>query len=453
MESTQRLPAISTKLQLVAKQSRKHREEGLTNLAHHIDVAFLRHAFYEVRKGAAPGIDGKTWEDYAKNLDENLKKLVDAFKSGRYKAPPVKRVMIAKPEGGERPLGLPTIEDKVLQKAVAMVLQEVYEVEFFNCSYGFRPHRSAHDAIKEIMGRFREMGSCTVLEADIQKFFDTLDFKRLNECLDERVKDGVIRRVIQKWLKAGVMDGEEYRASHQGSPQGGVISPLLANIYLHVVVDRWFEETVKPRLEGKGYLIRYADDFVMMFEKERDAKQVEVVLWKRCEKYGLALHPDKTQRVKMRPKPTKEAARQGKGDQESRPQGNSSAGSRFDYLGFTFFFSKSRRGRWVVKLKTAKSRLKRSLARVKVWCKKNRHLKLKDQIRRIKQQMVGYMNYFGVSWNYDGVKEFVEKVKAIWLKWLNRRSDRPSMTWDQFATFLAKHGFPKPCITYHLFTP
>src|SRR4051812_40685256 len=279
---------ISTRRQRIAELARQAPQAAFTTLAHHIDIDWLHEAYRRTRKDGAVGVDGQTAESYAADLEGNLRSLLDRAKSGRYQAPPVKRVHIPKGTGSQtRPIGMPTFEDKVLQRAVAMVLEAIYEEDFLACSYGFRPGRSAHDALRDLWRELMGLGGGWVLEVDIRSFFDELDHGHLRTFLDRRVRDGVIRRTIGKWLQAGVL--EEGRLKHPvtGTPQGGVVSPMLANIYLHEVVDRWFEEEVKPRLGGRAVLIRYADDLVIAFAEERDARRVEEVLLKRLARFGL----------------------------------------------------------------------------------------------------------------------------------------------------------------------
>ena len=294
MPGTSSPDCISTRLQRVAELARQAPEMVLTTLAHHIDVAFLREAYRLTRKDAAPGVDGQTAAEYAANLEANLQSLLSRLKTGTYRAPSVRRVHIPKGNGKTRPIGIPTVEDKVLQRAVVMVLNAVYEQDFLNCSYGFRPGRTALQAVQELWEGLMKMHGGWVLEADIQSFFDTLDHSHLQSFLDQRVCDGVLRRVIGKWLHAGVLEAGETTYFESGTPQGGVVSPLLANIYLHEVLDKWFEHEIKPRLEGRAFLIRYADDFVIVFSSETDARRVLTVLPKRFGKYGLTLHPEKT---------------------------------------------------------------------------------------------------------------------------------------------------------------
>ena len=290
---------VSTKQQRIAKLARQSPEMGFTSLAYYIDLDWLLEAYDRTRKDGAVGVDGQDGEDYAVNLMGNLQSLLDRAKSGTYQAPPVRRVHI--PKGGSatetRPLGIPTFEDKVLQRAVVMVLEAIYEQDFKDCSYGFRPGRSAHQALDSLWQQTMGIGGGWIVDVDIRKFFDTIDHGHLRDFLKRRVRDGVLLRLIGKWLNAGVLEDGCVTHPEEGSPQGGVVSPILSNIFLHYVLDEWFEREVQPRLKGRAFLIRYADDFVMGFSREEDARRVMDVLPKRFEKYGLTIHPEKTRLV------------------------------------------------------------------------------------------------------------------------------------------------------------
>jgi len=301
MAGTSSSTTVSTKLGQIAKLAREMPQAALTTLAHHIDIDWLREAYRRTRKDGATGIDRQTADEYARNLDDNLRSLLERAKSGSYVAPPVRRVHIPKGDGSQtRPIGIPTFEDKVLQRAVALVLEAVYEQSFLDCSYGFRPGRSAHQALRVVQHQAVVMAGKWVLEVDIRNFFGTLDHCHLQGIVRKRVRDGVLLRLIGKWLNAGVMEDGALEYPEAGTPQGGVISPLLANIYLHEVLDEWFARQVVPRLAGRATLVRFADDLVIIFEHERDARRVFDVLAKRLAKYGLTLHPEKTRLVDFR---------------------------------------------------------------------------------------------------------------------------------------------------------
>jgi group II intron reverse transcriptase/maturase len=416
---------ISPGLQRVAKMAKEHPERAFTNLAHHIDLPLLREAFRRTRKDGAVGVDGITGKDYAADLEVNLQDLLDRAKSGRYRAPAVRRVLIPKGPGQTRPLGIPTFEDKLLQRAVAMVLEAVYEQDFMSCSYGFRPGRSAHDAVADLWKGTMAMGGGWILEADIRDCFGTLDHARMREILSQRIRDGVLIRLIGKWLNAGVLTEGGLQRPQAGTPQGGVISPLLANVYLHEVVDVWFEHMVKPRMRGQVFLVRYADDFVMLFEREDDARRVYEVLPKRFARYGLTLHPEKTKLLEFR-----------------RPTTRNDTKS-FDFLGFTHYWSKSLRGNWVVKRKTMAKRLRRSLTAVKAWCRRHRHVSVRTQHQHLSRVIRGHCGYYGITGNSEMLHRFREEVRKIWRKWLKRRSNAAARKSGEWWNAVCRH-YPLP---------
>jgi group II intron reverse transcriptase/maturase len=412
----------------------------ITTLAHHIDLAWMYEAYRQTRKSGAVGVDKMTAEEYAADLETNLKSLLDRFKSGTYFAPPVRRVEIPKGDGeATRPIGVPTFEDKVLQRAVAMVLEAVYEQDFCGCSYGFRPGRSAHDALEALWKGLMEMRGGWVVDLDISKFFDSLDHRKLREILDRRVRDGVIRRAIDKWLKAGVMKEGLVERPASGTPQGGVISPILANIYLHEVLDSWFEKQVRPRLRGRAFMVRYADDAVLVFSDRGEAERVLKALGERCVAYGLALHPEKTRLVPFR-RPPRPPGSNGPG-RERRP-------GTFDFLGFTHCWGKSRRGRWYVRRKTARDRMRRAIKAVSRWCAYHRHWRVKVQHRYLSKVIVGHCRYYGITGNSIQIGRFRQEVQRAWRTWLNRRSQRAKMTWARFRKLSKRYPLP-PAIAYH----
>ncbi len=437
MAGQQSPSTISARLQRVADVSRERPELAWTTLAHHIDIEWLHEAFRRVRKDGAPGVDGQTAAEYAVDLDGNLRRLLDKFKSGIYRAPPVRRVYIPKGRDKVRPIGIPTVEDKILQRAVTMLLEAVYEQDFLECSYGFRPGRSAHQALEALRTALMEMWGGFVLELDIEKFFDSMDHAVLRSFLDKRIRDGVLRRAIGKWLKVGVLEDGAVHRSHKGSPQGGVISPLLANVYLHEVLDLWFEHEVKPRLRGRAELVRYADDVVIVFKREDDAHRVLEVLPKRFGKFGLRLHPEKTQLVRFISPGREPRDREGGGGPGS-----------FDFLGFTHHWAKSKKGNDVVKKKTAKDRLNRSLRRVALWCRRNRHLPVKDQVVMLRKMMRGHYGYYGVTGNGRSLSAFAHQVPRTWHKWLSRRSWKARLDWEKFRLLLGRYPLPAPRIVH-----
>ena len=401
---------------------------------------WLHEAFHRTRKDGATGIDGQTADDYAKALDVHLKSLLDRAKSGTYKAPPVRRVYIPKGNGEMRPLGIPTFEDKVLQRAVAQVLEAVYEQDFMDCSYGFRPGRSAHQALQVLWRQTMNMKECWIVELDIRKFFDHLDHGHLRKMLDQRIGDGVLLRLIGKWLKAGVMEEGSWRATAAGTPQGGVISPVLANVYLHTVLDTWFNQDVRPRMHGPSFLVRYADDAVMGFASKEDACRVLDVLPKRFERFGLQLHPAKTRLVAFGGQASDEPD-----DRDEDPPGT------FTFLGMTHYWGRSRTGSAAVKRKTAASRLSRALHAVRQWCQSHRHDPVSEQHQQLCRKLQGHYAYYGVTGNQRSLGLFYEQVKRAWRTWLSRRSQKAYMNWQKFNALLARYRLPPPRIIHSIY--
>jgi RNA-directed DNA polymerase len=432
-EDTMRSENVYTKQQRIAQLARLMADASFTTLAHHIDLEWLEEAYRRTRKDGAAGVDEVTAQEYEKDLSSNLQSLLDRFKSGRYYAPPVKRVYIPKGDGGKRPIGIPALEDKILQRAVVMVLTPLYEQEFLDCSYGFGPGRSAHQALDALWKGIMRRGGCWVLEVDIKSFYDTLERRHLREFLKQRVRDGVIVRTIGKWLKAGVMEDGAIHYPAAGTPQGGVISPLLSNVYLHGVLDVWFEAEVRPRLGGEAVLIRFADDFVILFSHERDARRVQAVLAKRFGKYGLALHEEKSRLLEFR-----------------RPMGRRGKAATFDFLGFTHYWGLSRKKKWVVQRKTAKKRLKQAVRRVYQWCRVHRHKPVKEQWQSLCRKLRGHYGFYGITFNIRSLHRFYEQIKRAWRKWLNRRSRNKDMPWDRFNRLLQRYPLPRPRIVHKL---
>lgn len=435
---------ISTKLDRIATLAKQAPEMAFTTLAHHIDLDWLREAYRRTRKDGATGVDGQTAAEYATDLESNLQSLLERAKSGAYRAPPVRRIHIPKGDGTQtRPIGVPTFEDKVLQRAVAMLLEAVYEQDFLDCSYGFRPKRSAHQALERVQNEAMRMQGGWVLEVDIRSFFDTLDHAHLREFLHRRVRDGVLLRLIGKWLNAGVMEAGQKSSSEAGTPQGGVISPLLANVYLHEVLDTWFERDVMPRLQGRAHLVRYADDAVMLFAREEDARRVMDVLPKRFEKYGLALHPEKTRLVEF-VRPTR---RSSDDDDDGGPE-------TFDLLGFTHFWGLSRKGKWIVKQRTARDRFSRAVKRIAAWCRLHMHEPVKWQWQILTTKVRGHYGYFGITGNYKALERFRDRIKDVWRRWLRRRSSsRVRISLPTMNRLLERYPLPAPRIVRRNWTP
>jgi RNA-directed DNA polymerase len=425
---------VSTKQERIAELAKQSPQMAFTSLAYLMDIDWLKEAYRRTRKGGAVGVDGVTADEYEQDLEGNLQRLLDRAKSGTYHAPPVRRVHI--PKGGSstetRPLGIPTLEDKILQRAIVMLLQPIYEQDFLNCSYGFRPRRSAHQALQSFRDQLmnsRPRGGW-VLEVDIRKFFDNLDHGHLRKFLRLRVRDGVLLRLIDKWLKAGVMEDGSVSHPDAGTPQGGVVSPILSNVFLHYVLDLWFEQDVKPRMRQHAFLIRYADDFVIGFRDERDAKRVMEVVPKRFGRFGLTVHPTKTKLVPFRPPSSRTKDRSGLRD--DRP-------GTLDLLGFTHYWGRSLKGYWVVKLKTAADRFSRAVRSIDSWCRDNRHISINEQQQKLNQKLRGHYAYYGVTGNSGALSRFLWEVERHWRKWLYRRSRSRSMNWTRFRRVLQRY--------------
>ncbi|MBI5547763.1 MAG: group II intron reverse transcriptase/maturase [Deltaproteobacteria bacterium] len=433
MTGTKGLEDISTRQQRIAELAKRF--ETLTTLNHHVDMTWMREAYGRTRKDGATGIDGQSAAEYERELEVNLQSLLERAKAGTYRAPAVRRVHIPKGNGDTRPIGIPTFEDKVLQQAVKMVLEPIYEQDFLPCSFGFRPGRNTHQCIEELRDAARKIAGGWVLDVDIKKFFDSIPRPQLLEVLNQRVRDGVISRLVAKWLHAGVMEDGATTYPETGTPQGGVISPLLANIYLHEVMDAWFERDVRPRMKGQAHLFRYADDAVMLFEKEEDARRVLAVLPKRLEKYGLTLHPEKTRLVRFK-RPDRD---------RTDADGDGGAGpGTFDFLGFTHLWTRMTNGHWVILRRTARDRFTRAVKKAWLWLKSNRHRPLVEQQQGLAQRLRGHYNYYAIRGNKNRAWSLLRLVTRAWKMWLERRSDKAGMGWRRYRAILKRFPLPTP---------
>jgi len=429
-----RSETVSTKLHQLSEQARRHPERVFTTLHHLIDVEFLHEAFLRLRKNAASGVDNMTAAEYAEGLADRLSDLHLRVHENRYRAQPVRRVWIAKEDGKRRPLGVTALEDKILQRAVQMVLSAIYEHEFHDVSYGFRTGRSAHQALSDLRQSCFDCEVSSIYDADVCQFFDDIDHHVLNSFLDKKVKDGVVRRLINKWLRVGVLDEDVLYYPPNGSPQGSVISPLLSNVYLHYVLDEWFVHEVQPRLHGRAFLVRFADDFVIGCELASDADRLGVVIPKRFAKYGLRIHSEKTRQVPYW-RPSKRMAHRG-------------GLGTFDFLGFTHYWCKARSGYWVVMRKTASKRLCRSLKALWAWCRWNRHMPVKEQHRMLGMKLQGHYGYYGIRGNYRLLEQVYEKTLMAWRRWLGTRSSKGSLSYKAFNQFMDRFPLPKPRIVH-----
>jgi len=421
---------VSTKQLRIAEIASKNAKEGLTNLHQYIDVNWLEMSMKELNKKSATGKDGKTYQEYEKGMTERLPELLKLFKTGMYKAPAVRRVYIKKEDGKERPLGIPTVEDKLLQHAVKGVIEPIYELEFFDFSYAFRPGKSQHQALERMWKEIMSKGISYILDVDIKNYFGSIVHTIMRSMLDERVKDGVIRRQIDKWLKAGILEEGNIRYEEEGTPQGGVISPLLSNIYLHNVADKWYKE-IEPLLKGKSFMVRFADDCVLGFETKEDAERVKKVIGKRFAKYGLTLHPEKTRLI------------------EFKHGGN---GGTFDFLGFTHYWGKSQKGKPVVKRRTSKKKLRKAIMATKTWIIRNRHQKFGAIVDGLNRKLQGHYSYYGITFNSIGIRKYYEEVKSILFKWLNRRGGK-RRNWNGYIKLITQQkplAFPRIVHSYLL---
>jgi RNA-directed DNA polymerase len=425
------LTSVSTRQQHIAEMARKHAGSPLSTLSHHLDMLWMREAYGRVRKDSAPGVDGQTVAGYGENLEANLGSLLERAKSGTFRAPWVKRVHIPKSETETRPIGMPTVENKVLERAVAMLLEPVYETEFLDCSFGFRPGRSPHRALDAVRAAVTAMGGGWVLDVDVRKYFDTIPHQMLRDVIGLRIRDGVISRLIGKWLKAGVWEAGQVTYPEAGTPQGGVISPMLSNIYLHEVLDGWFERTVKPKLQGRAELIRFADDFVVVCEQREDAEALLAQVTERFQSYGLTIHPEKTRIVDFR-HPWKSG---------HKPQ-------TFDFLGFTHYWGKTLRGGFAVKRKTKAKKFRAALGEIAQWCEQHRHEPLEQQHRELSEKVRGHYTYYGIRGNCRALGRFLNAATELWHCWLSRRSRQRSDGTRLWQLLNERFRLPTPRIVH-----
>jgi RNA-directed DNA polymerase len=417
-----------TFLQAIADKARKEPDHRFGDLYRHLNQQSLRASFYLLRKEAASGVDGVSFQQYEQKLEENLASLGERLKCKSYHARLVRRKYIPKGNGKLRPLGIPTLEDKLLQCAVTQILLAIYEADFLPCSYGYRPGRGPHNAVRELTDELHWGKHNFVVEADIKGFFDHLQHDQLLELLERRIGDGALLRLIRKWLKAGILE-EDGRVIHPelGTPQGGVISPVLANVYLHYVLDLWFEQEVRKRNRGQSRLFRFADDFVACFEYRHEAAAFERALKERLAQYGLEVAPDKTKMIRF--------------GRNGGPHNG-----RFDFLGFEYRWEPDRKGRPTVKRRTARKKLQGAVQRMGEWLRTHRHRKLPDLMKTLAAKLRGHWNYYGVIGNSQSLNHYYCLTSELLFKWLNRRSQKSSYTWRAFNRLLERYETPKPKI-------
>lgn len=425
---TQRRTSESRGLPGVREVARQDKRVRFTALLHHVTVDRLRASFFALRRDAAPGVDGVTWRAYETDLDARLGAVHERVHRGTYRALPSKRARIPKADGRQRLLGMAAIEDKIVQHAVGMVLTQVYEADFLGFSYGFRPGRSQHDALDALWVGIMQQRVSWVLDADIRGFFDTIDHAWLLRFLEHRIADRRVLRLIRKWLRAGVSEDGQWSATEVGTPQGAVISPLLANIYLHYVFDRWVQQWRRHHATGEVMVVRYADDIVMGFEHQHDAARCLAAWQTRLQRFGLALHPDKTRLLEFGRYAAERRARRGAGKPET-----------FDFLGFTHICGTMRKtGRFLVKRKTIRKRLRGKLQQVKAALHRRWHEAVPTVGEWLGRVVQGYFNYHAVPGNGRSLEQFRTQVIRLWLRTLRRRSQRHALPWSRFGRIVRR---------------
>lgn len=428
---------MSTSLNRLTELAREDGQRQFSSIAHLLTREALDSAFRSLRKEASAGVDGVTYAEYDANAEDNLANLHDRLKSGRYRAQPLRRTYIPKDSGEARPIAIPALEDKIVQKATLALLNPIYEQDFRDCSYGFRPGRSAQQALDEVGRIICQQGTAYVLEADIRGYFDAIVREQLMELIEKRVRDGSILRLIRKWINVGVIDKGRLLITETGTGQGQIISPLLANVYLHYVLDEWFEQEVKPRLRGRAFEIRYCDDFILCFQYREDAERVLRALAKRFARYGLSLHPEKTRLLEFGRGAAANARRRG----EKKP-------ATFDFLGLTHICARSRRGRFTIHVRTMHKRLQRGFKHISDWCQRHRHEPVAAQGEMLKAKLRGHYQYYGRPTNYRRLWQFYRGVRRIWKKWLNRRTRGNTLNWATYAQLLERHPLLRPYIAH-----
>jgi len=441
MPDTELVNHTRKKLSLISQKARENPDLRFTSLAHLLNEEFLRGCYFKLGRDRASGIDGVSWKEYGERLDDNLRDLVTRLKAKRYKPLPARRVYIPKGEHDRRPLGLPALEDKIVQGGIAKILEAIYEADFLDCSYGFRPKRSCHQAINAVDKTIMTKPVNHIIEADIKGFFDNVSHDWLMEFLGIRIADSSLLLLISRFLKAGYVDAGMLVRTDSGTPQGGNLSPMLSNVFLHYVLDLWFEHDVKSHVRGECYMVRYADDFICMAQYVDDARRIEEVLRKRFAKFGLELHPEKTRILSF-----------GRYEQENaRKQGRKP--HTFDFLGFTHYCGRSRKGRFMVCRCTSHKKFRMKCKEMNNWLRKIRNLKkVKEWWPTLRAKLRGHFQYYGVSGNMPALKRFYGNTLRMAFKWLNRRSQRRSFSWARFRKYLEHYALPLPHITHNLYT-
>ena len=431
---------VETKLGLISSRASREPECRFTTLAYLLNEGFLAGCYQSLGRNKAAGIDGVSWQEYGENLESNLADLVARMKAKQYRPLPARRVYIPKDGGTERPLGIPAQEDKVVQKGVSRILEAIYEADFLDCSHGFRPERGCHTALKGLDSVLLRGSINHVIEADIKGFFDNVSHQWMMEFLGRRINDPCFLRIIGRFLRAGYKDSGLLVESVKGTPQGGNLSPMLANIFLHYVLDEWFEKEIKPGVAGECHLVRYADDFVILVQMKDEAYRLVELLRERFRHYDLELHPDKTRVMSF-----------GKYEQRNADKQERKANT-FDFLGLTHYCTKSRNGGFLVGRRTAAKKFCKKVRELKQWFKATRNLlRIGELWKLLRAKLCGHYQYYGISGNYAGINRYYRIAVRMAFKWLNRRSQRKSFNWEQFAAYLEKYPLPKPRIMHRLY--
>jgi len=433
---TQSGKGVSQGLAGVRKAAREHKEMKFTALLHHLNVDLLRESFYSLKREAAPGVDGVTWQEYESGLENRLVDLHGRVHRGAYRAQPSRRVYIQKEDGRQRPLGIAAVEDKIVQQAVATILNQIYEEDFLGFSYGFRPGRSQQDALDALSYALLKKKVNYIVDADIRGFFDNLDKSGMIQFMEHRVADPRILRLIQKWLKAGVMEEGKWSEPQTGTPQGSVISPLLANVYLHYSFDLWVNVWRQKWAQGEVVVVRYADDTIVGFQYQTDADRFLDNLRERLAKFGLELHPDKTRRIEF-----------GRFAEENRERRGEGKPETFDFLGFQHISGKNRLGRFTVRRKTIRKRMRAKLRKLKQELRVRMHDPVTQTGGWLKSVVQGYFNYYAVPGNLDSLAIFRRRLLVLWWHRLRRRSQQRHLSWTRMIS-LGKRWLPPPCVLH-----
>lgn len=428
------------KLSLITGHARRDPDFQFTSLAHLLNTDYLRDCYNSLNRNRAVGIDNVSWEEYGRELEGNLEQLVGRLKRKKFKPMPAKRVYIPKNKTEKRPLGISALENKIVERGITWILESIYEEDFLDSSYGFRPNRNAHQALKELDSLIMYQPVNHIVEADIRGFFDNVSHEKLMEFIQIRIKDTTLLNLIKRFLKAGYIDDGVLVRTETGTPQGSILSPMLANIFLHYVLDTWFEETVKSHVKGFCEIVRYADDFVCVVRYAEDAKRIESGLHNRFNKYGLELHPTKSRNISF-----------GRFERENA-KGQKRRVNTFDFLGFTHYCGTSRKGKFKLSRKTSRKKYSAKCKEMNAWLKGIRNLiKTKDWWKILIVKLRGHFQYYGVSENYDGIARFYKFTIRMVKKWMDRRSQRKKMNWDSFNEYLKHYPLPKPKIVHRFY--